>query len=103
MRPFRRRRRVVETNRGHARRRRPERARRVRRPRGRDCRRLVRVRFDNAEGAIRCGLVIVRALDAIRLPIRVGIHSGEVVLSDDQLRGRVVHAAARYPNVRDVA
>jgi class 3 adenylate cyclase len=59
--------------------------------------------FDNAEGAIRCGLVIVRALDAIRLPIRVGIHSGEVVLSDDQLRGRVVHAAARYPNVRDVA
>jgi class 3 adenylate cyclase len=51
--------------------------------------------FDNAEGAIRCGLAIVRALDAIRLPIRVGIHSGEVVVSDDQVRGLAVHAAAR--------
>src|SRR5687767_6052365 len=42
--------------------------------------------FDSAEGAIRCGLALVRALDAIRLPIRVGIHSGEVVVSDDQVR-----------------
>jgi class 3 adenylate cyclase len=51
--------------------------------------------FDSAEGAIRCGLALVRALDAIRLPIRVGIHSGEVVVSDDQVRGLAVHAAAR--------
>ena len=51
--------------------------------------------FDSAEGAIRCGLAIVRALDAIRLPIRVGIHSGEVVVSDDQVRGLAVHTAAR--------
>jgi class 3 adenylate cyclase len=51
--------------------------------------------FDSAEGAIRCGLALVGALDAIRLPIRVGIHSGEVVVSDDQVRGLAVHAAAR--------
>jgi len=51
--------------------------------------------FESAEGAIRCGLAFVRALDAIRLPIRVGIHSGEVVVSDDQVRGLAVHAAAR--------
>jgi class 3 adenylate cyclase len=51
--------------------------------------------FDSAEGAIRCGLALVRALDAIRLPIRVGIHSGEVVVSDDQVRGLAVHVAAR--------
>jgi class 3 adenylate cyclase len=51
--------------------------------------------FDSAEGAIRCGLALVRALDAIRLSIRVGIHSGEVVVSDDQVRGLAVHAAAR--------
>jgi class 3 adenylate cyclase len=51
--------------------------------------------FDSAEGAIRCGLALVRALDAIRLPIRVGIHSGEVVVSDDLVRGQAVHAAAR--------
>jgi class 3 adenylate cyclase len=51
--------------------------------------------FDSAEGAIRCGHALVRALDAIRLRIRVGIHSGEVVVSDDQVRGLAVHAAAR--------
>jgi class 3 adenylate cyclase len=52
--------------------------------------------FDSAEGAIHCGLALVRALDAIRLPIRVGIHSGEVIVSgDDQVRGLAVHAAAR--------
>ena len=51
--------------------------------------------FDSAEGAIRCGLALVRALDAIRLPIRVGVHSGEVVVHDDQVRGLAVHAAAR--------
>jgi class 3 adenylate cyclase len=54
--------------------------------------------FDSAEGAIRCGLALVRALDAIRLPIRVGIHSGEVIVSDDQVRGLAVHAAARILN-----
>jgi class 3 adenylate cyclase len=51
--------------------------------------------FKSAESAIRCGLALVRALDAIRLPIRVGIHSGEVVVSDDQVRGLAVHAASR--------
>jgi class 3 adenylate cyclase len=49
----------------------------------------------SAESAIRCGLALVQALDAIRIPIRVAIHSGEVVVSDDQVRGLAVHAAAR--------
>jgi class 3 adenylate cyclase len=51
--------------------------------------------FDSAEGAIRCGLALVGALAAIQLPIRVGIHSGEVVMSGDHVRGLAVHAAAR--------
>ena len=51
--------------------------------------------FGSAEGAIRCGLALVEALDAIQLPIRVGIHSGEVVMSGDHIRGLAVHAAAR--------
>lgn len=53
------------------------------------------IAFDNVESAIRCGLTLVRALGAIQLPIRVGIHSGEVVMSADQIRGLAVHAAAR--------
>jgi class 3 adenylate cyclase len=51
--------------------------------------------FDGAERAIRCGLALVEGLAAIRIPIRVGIHSGEVVSSGDQVRGMAVHTAAR--------
>ena len=51
--------------------------------------------FDSAEGAIRCGLALVKALAAIELPIRVGIHSGEVVMSADHVQGLAVHATAR--------
>ena len=43
--------------------------------------------FDGAERAIRCGLELVDALAAIGVSIRVGIHSGEVVLSGDRVRG----------------
>ncbi len=51
--------------------------------------------FDSAEGAIRCGLALVEALAAIQLMIRVGIHSGEVVMSGDHVRGVAVNTAAR--------
>jgi class 3 adenylate cyclase len=51
--------------------------------------------FDGAERAIRCGLGLVDALAAIRVSIRVGIHSGEVALSDDRVSGLAVHVAAR--------
>jgi len=51
--------------------------------------------FDGAERAIRCGLALVEALAAIRVPIRVGIHSGEVALTAEHVRGVAVHAAAR--------
>jgi class 3 adenylate cyclase len=53
------------------------------------------VAFDTAEGAIRGGLALVGALAAIQLPIRVGIHSGEVAMSGDHVRGVAVHTAAR--------
>jgi class 3 adenylate cyclase len=53
------------------------------------------VTFDSAERAIRCGLTLVEALASIRIRIRVGIHSGEVVVSDDNIRGVAVHTAAR--------
>jgi class 3 adenylate cyclase len=55
--------------------------------------------FDGAERAIRCGLALVQALAAIQVPIRVGIHSGEVVLSGEQVQGVAVHAAARIEAV----
>jgi class 3 adenylate cyclase len=51
--------------------------------------------FDGAERAIRCAPALVEALAAIRIPIRVGVHSGEVISSGDQVRGVAVHTAAR--------
>jgi class 3 adenylate cyclase len=51
--------------------------------------------FDGAERAIRCGLELVDALAAIRLSIRVGIHSGEVTLFGEHVGGVAVHVAAR--------
>jgi class 3 adenylate cyclase len=51
--------------------------------------------FDGAERAIRSGLELVEALAAIRVSIRVGIHSGEVALSGERVWGLAVHAAAR--------
>lgn len=51
--------------------------------------------LDSATGAIRCGLALIGALSAIEVPIRVGIHSGEVLTSGEHVRGVAVHAAAR--------
>ena len=51
--------------------------------------------FDGAERAIRCGLDLVEALAAIQVPIRVGVHSGEVELTAEHVRGVAVHVAAR--------
>jgi class 3 adenylate cyclase len=51
--------------------------------------------FDSAERAIRCGLALIDALGAIQVPIRAGIHSGEVIMSGDDVRGLAVHTAAR--------
>jgi class 3 adenylate cyclase len=53
------------------------------------------VLFDSAESAIRCALALVDALAAIGISIRAGIHSGEVILADEQVRGVAVHVAAR--------
>jgi class 3 adenylate cyclase len=53
------------------------------------------ITFDGAERAIRCGLALIEALVPIGVAIRVGIHSGEVVLRSDDIRGVAVHTAAR--------
>jgi len=53
------------------------------------------VLFDSAEQAIRCALALREALAAIDISIRAGVHSGEVILADQQVRGVAVHVAAR--------
>ena len=51
--------------------------------------------FDSATRAVRAGLAMTRAVGSVRLRIRVGIHTGEVEITGDDVRGLSVHVAAR--------
>jgi class 3 adenylate cyclase len=51
--------------------------------------------FDSPSRAVRCAAAMSAGARAIDLPIRVGVHTGEVELLGDDVRGLAVHAAAR--------
>jgi class 3 adenylate cyclase len=51
--------------------------------------------FDGATRAVRCGAAMVRAARASAVPIRVGIHTGEIETVAGNVRGVAVHTAAR--------
>jgi class 3 adenylate cyclase len=51
--------------------------------------------FDSPTRAVRCAGEMVRSARVIGLEIRAGIHTGEVELEGDDVRGIAVHTAAR--------
>jgi pimeloyl-ACP methyl ester carboxylesterase len=51
--------------------------------------------FDGPARAIRCAHEIVRTSKGIGISVRTGLHTGEVELSNDEVRGIAVHMAAR--------
>ena len=51
--------------------------------------------FDGATNAVRCAAAISRSAGDIDLPIRVGMHTGEIEFTGGDVRGVAVHAAAR--------
>jgi class 3 adenylate cyclase len=51
--------------------------------------------FDGATRAVRCGLAMTRSARDVGLPIRVGVHTGEVEFVGSNVRGVAVHTAAR--------
>jgi len=51
--------------------------------------------FDGPARAIRCGQAIVEALKPLNLDVRVGVHTGEVELIDEDIGGIAVHIASR--------
>ena len=51
--------------------------------------------FDGAERAIRCGAAISDAATRLGLPLRCGVHTGEVELIPDNVRGVAVHILSR--------
>jgi class 3 adenylate cyclase len=51
--------------------------------------------FDGPARAIRCGGVIARELGSLGLPVRVGLHTGEIERAGQTVRGIAVHLTAR--------
>jgi class 3 adenylate cyclase len=51
--------------------------------------------FDGPVRALQCALALVQALEAIGLPIRAGLHVGEVVSRGGDVTGIAVNIAAR--------
>lgn len=51
--------------------------------------------FDSPTRAVRCGSAMALSARQMDLPIRVGVHTGEVELLGSDARGFAVHAAAR--------
>jgi class 3 adenylate cyclase len=51
--------------------------------------------FDGAARAVECAAAIVRRVGSIQLEIRAGLHTGEVELVPDDVRGVAVHLASR--------
>lgn len=51
--------------------------------------------FASAVGALRCAASVRDATDALGLPVRIGVHTGEVELLPGDIGGVAVHAAAR--------
>jgi class 3 adenylate cyclase len=55
--------------------------------------------FDSATRAVRCAAAMTRSMREIELPIRVGVHTGEVEFIGNDARGLAVHAAARVMSI----
>jgi class 3 adenylate cyclase len=51
--------------------------------------------FDSPTRAVQCAAAMTRSTRAIGIEIRVGVHTGEVELVGDDVRGIAVHTAAR--------
>lgn len=51
--------------------------------------------FDSPARAARCAVAMARSVASIDLAIRVGLHTGEIELVGDDVRGIAVHTAAR--------
>jgi class 3 adenylate cyclase len=59
--------------------------------------------FDGPARAIRCAKSIVHAVNELELEIRAGLHTGEVELAGDAVRGIAVHTGARVASLAQPA
>jgi len=55
--------------------------------------------FDGPARAIRCAMAIAQAMQDLGLQVRVGLHTGEIELEGDAVRGIAVHIGARVASL----
>jgi class 3 adenylate cyclase len=55
--------------------------------------------FDGPARAIHCAGAIRDSLRKLGLPVRIGVHTGEVDLAENDVRGIAVHIASRVANI----
>jgi class 3 adenylate cyclase len=55
--------------------------------------------FDGPARAIDCANAVRDSLRRVDLPVRAGVHTGEVELAEDDVRGIAVHIASRVANL----
>ena len=55
--------------------------------------------FDGPARAVRCAAAIQSAVAALGITVRAGLHTGECVVTDDDVEGIAVHVAARVSDV----
>ena len=55
--------------------------------------------FDGPARAVRCALAIMRSIEDLGIQIRAGVHTGEVELDGDAVRGIAVHVGARVSSL----
>ncbi|MBT8323408.1 MAG: adenylate/guanylate cyclase domain-containing protein, partial [Eudoraea sp.] len=52
--------------------------------------------FDSAVDAVKCGIAMQLAFQKdTQIPVRIGIHSGDIVLTEDDIIGDAVNVASR--------
>lgn len=55
--------------------------------------------FDGPARAIHCANAIRNSLHQLGVPVRIGVHTGEVELAEDDVRGIAVHIASRVAHI----
>ena len=59
--------------------------------------------FDGPARAIECAVALVAAARTLGLEIRAGLHTGEIEMDEDDIRGIGVHIAARIMALADAS
>ena len=55
--------------------------------------------FDGPARAVRCAMAIMRSIEDLGIQIRAGVHTGEIELDGDAVRGIAVHVGARVSSL----